>query len=78
MSATSKRNISTETSQIEDGLAILASMLADMLAGAVRDGSGDTPEDSKLEVEGESSTQICRAPASDNPTEIIPERGADR
>ena len=68
MSGTRKRHISTETSQIEDGLAILASMLADMLAGADGVGSVDATDDSQDEVEGTTSSQNHRAPVSDGST----------
>lgn len=56
MSGTRKRNARSETSQIEDGLAALASMLADMLAGVDQDRSPDTPERPLTRSSEESST----------------------
>lgn len=51
MSGIRKRNGSDESSHVEDGLVILASMLADMLAGASQDRSHAAPEDPSIEVE---------------------------
>lgn len=70
MSATDQRDISAETSRIEDGLASLAAMLADMLAGTDRAGSGDSPDDSQDEVIGPTSPQNRRVPASELTPEI--------
>ncbi len=56
-----KRNTRAETSQYEDGLAVLASMLADMLVEADGHGSGDTPDDSQDEVKGSNSLLNLRA-----------------
>ena len=64
MPADEQRDISAETSQIEDGLAILAAVLADMLAGTNRAGSGDSPDDSLDELEGSKSSPNHRVPAS--------------
>ncbi|MDA1280328.1 MAG: hypothetical protein O3B95_09880 [Chloroflexi bacterium] len=65
MAATNERNISTESSQIEDGLAILADLVADMRVGADRDDSHDVPDDSQDEVEGSTSLQNKRASTSE-------------
>ena len=64
MVADEQRDISVETSQFEDGPAILAAMLADMLAGTDRAGSGDSPDDSLNELEGSKSSPNHRVPAS--------------
>ena len=55
MSGNRKRHISYESSQFEDGLAILASMLADMLIGAEKDGPGETTDSLETEVEEKQS-----------------------
>lgn len=77
MAALKHHHRDEEPTVVERGLTALEQLLAVALAGDDRDGSGGSPEDPELEVEGESSTRVCRAPASDNPTETIQERMAD-
>ena len=48
MSAADQRDVGAETSRIEDGLAILAALVEDMLAGTDRAGTGDTPTTHKM------------------------------
>lgn len=75
MSVADQRDVSAETSRIEDGLAILAGLVADMLAGTDRAGTGDTPGDSQNEVEGSPSSENHRIPASEQCSDIKMEAG---